>query len=166
MLCSWQGKPSEYFLLPSPSPRRTIEETIESNKDILIVWKSVSLKPDFPPSIDSLKMLPAKDQEMVDSMKRRYAKRVIWKQLETKQEPEETMGYNDSAEFIITQISTWKCRVASERYIKKTVKYLESQLMPDKRHFNKTSLRQRDGFNIDLIDFQVKTEDLSEYPNW
>jgi len=166
MLCSWEEEPSKYFLLPSSSARRTIEEMLKIKECKLIVWKSVSLKPDFPPSIDSLKMLPAKDQEMVNSMKRRYAKRVIWKQLETKKEPEEAMGYNDSAEFIITQISTWKCRVASERYANKTVNYLESQLMPDKKHFNKTSLRQRDGFNIDLIDFQIKTEDLSEYPNW
>lgn len=166
MLCSWQKQEAKYFLLPSSSPRCCLERLLKACSDKLIVWKSVSLKPDFPPSIDSLKMLPAKDQEMVDSMKRRYAKRVIWKQLETKQEPEEAMGYNDSAEFIITQISTWKCRVASERYINKTVNYLYSQLMPDKRHFNKTSLRQRDGYNIDLIDFQVKTEDLSEYPNW
>jgi len=166
MLCSWEEEPSKYFLLPSSSARRTIEEMLKIKECKLIVWKSVSLKPDFPSSIDSLKMLPAKDQEMVNSMKRRYAKRVIWKQLETKKEPEEAMGYNDSAEFIITQISTWKCRVASERYANKTVNYLESQLMPDKKHFNKTSLRQRDGFNIDLIDFQIKTEDLSEYPNW
>ena len=166
MLCSWQKQETKYFLLPSSSPRCCLERLLKACSDKLIVWKSVSLKPDFSPSIDSLKMLPAKDQEMVNSMKRRYAKRVIWKQLETKKEPEEAMGYNDSAEFIITQISTWKCRVASERYANKTVNYLESQLMPDKKHFNKTSLRQRDGFNIDLIDFQIKTEDLSEYPNW
>jgi hypothetical protein len=166
MLCSWQKQETKYFLLPSSSPRCCLERLLKACSDKLIVWKSVSLKPDFSPSIDSLKMLPAKDQEMVNSMKRRYAKRVIWKQLEIKKEPEEAMGYNDSAEFIITQISTWKCRVASERYANKTVNYLESQLMPDKKHFNKTSLRQRDGFNIDLIDFQIKTEDLSEYPNW
>lgn len=103
---------------------------------------------------------------MVDSMKRRYAKRVIWKQLETKKENQEIMGYNDSAEFIVTQISTWTCRVASERYANKAVSYLQSQLMPDKKHFNKTSLRQLDGFNIDLIDFRIDTEDLNEYPNW
>lgn len=64
------------------SPRRIIEELLETCKGKLVVWKSVSLKPDIPPSIESLKLLPAKDQEMVDSMRRRYAKRIIWKQLE------------------------------------------------------------------------------------
>lgn len=166
MLCSWQDQETKYFLLPSSSPRCCLERLLKIHDDKLIVWKSVSLKPDFPPSIDSLKMLPAKDQEMVDNMKRRYAKRVIWKQLETKKEPEEAMGYNESAEFIVTQISTWTCRVASGRYANKAVSYLQSQLMPDKKHFNKTSLRQLDGFNIDLIDFQINTEDLNEYPNW
>lgn len=82
MLCSWENNPSEYFLVPMSSPRRIIDELLASHAGKLIIWKSVSLYPDISPSIDSLKMLPAKDQEMVDSMKRRYAKRVIWKQLE------------------------------------------------------------------------------------
>lgn len=82
MLCSWENAPSEYFLVPMSSPRRIIEELLNAHEGKLIVWKSVSLKPDISPSIDSLKMLPAKDQEMIDSMRRRYARRVIWKQLE------------------------------------------------------------------------------------
>ena len=82
MLCSWENAPSEYFLVPMSSPRRIIDELLASYAGKLIIWKSVSLKPDFPPSIDSLKLLPAKDQEMINSMKRRYARRVIWKQLE------------------------------------------------------------------------------------
>ena len=82
MLCSWQKQETNYFLLPSSSPRCCLERLLKIHDDKLIVWKSVSLKPDICPSIDSLKMLPAKDQEMIDSMKRRYAKRVIWKQLE------------------------------------------------------------------------------------
>ena len=83
MLCSWENAPSEYFLVPMSSPRRIIDELLDSHAGKLIIWKSVSLKPDFPPSIDSLKLLPAKDQEMINSMRRRYAKRVIWKQLES-----------------------------------------------------------------------------------
>jgi len=76
------------------------------------------------------------------------------------------MGYNDSAEFNVTQISIWRGRVASERYLQKTIRELESELKPRRKVFSKSSLSLRNGYNIELIDFQINTEDLSEYPDW
>jgi len=47
MLCSWENAPSEYFLVPMSSPRRIIDELLAFHAGRLIIWKSVSLKPDF-----------------------------------------------------------------------------------------------------------------------
>ena len=76
------------------------------------------------------------------------------------------MGYNDSAEFIVTQASLWKGRVASERYLQKTIRELESELKPRRKVFSKSSLSLRNGYNIEMLDFQINTEDLNEYPDW
>lgn len=64
------------------SPRRIIDELLATNKSMLIVWKSVGLKPDYPPTMESLKLLPAADKQMIDSMRRAFRKRIVWKQLE------------------------------------------------------------------------------------
>lgn len=82
MLCSWDNASSEYFLVPMSSPRRIIDELLDKNENTLIIWKSVSLKPDHPPTMESLKLLPAEDERMIGSMRRTFKKRIVWKQLE------------------------------------------------------------------------------------
>lgn len=159
MLASWEDEPSKYFLLPSSSARRTIEEVLKIKECKLIIWKSVSLKPDFPPSMETLRSLPAKDQEMVNSMKRSYARRVVWKQLAPKEE-DEPMEYNDSSEFIIRHTTVWKVKVASERYENQTIKEIEEKLQPERKMLSKISLRKLNGYVAELINVQMEKEEF------
>ncbi len=159
MLVSWEDEPSKYYLLPASSPRRMLEATLKIKECKLFVWKSVSLKPDFPPSMETLRDLPAKDQEMVNSMKRSYARRVVWKQLAPKEE-DEPMGYNDSSEFIIRHTTVWKVKVASERYENQTIKEIEEKLQPERKVLSKTSLRKLNGYVAELINVQMEKEEF------
>ena len=158
MLCSWQQQ-TNHFLVPSFSPRCCIERLLKTRDDKLIIWKSVSLKPDFPPSMEALRDLPAKDQEMVNSMKRSYARRVVWKQLAPKEE-DEPMGYNDSSEFIIRHTTVWKVKIASERYENQTIKEIEEKLQPERKMLSKTSLRKLNGYVAELINVQMEKEEF------
>lgn len=82
MFCSWHNDAQRYFFLPSSSPGRSLAELLATNESMLIIWKSVSLKPDYPPTMESLKLLPAADEQIIKSMGRAFKKRIVWKQLE------------------------------------------------------------------------------------
>jgi hypothetical protein len=41
-----------------------------------------------------------------------------------------------------------------------------SQLKPDTNFFYKNSLRNLDGFNLEMVDYRVDREDNNEYPDW
>ena len=109
--------------------------------------------------METLKDLPAKDQEMVNSMKRSYARRVVWKQLAPEEE-DEPMGYNDSSEFIIRHTTVWKVKVASERYENQTIKEIEEKLQPERKMLSKTSLRKLNGYVAELINVQMEKEEF------
>lgn len=76
------------------------------------------------------------------------------------------MGYNEKAEVVFVVKSVWTGVVASSRYVGKTRKYLHSQLKPSIEFLYKNSLKNLDGFNLQMVDYGVEQEDTSEYPNW
>ena len=76
------------------------------------------------------------------------------------------MGYNQKAEVVFVVTSVWTGVVTSARYVGKTQKYLYSQLKPEISFLYKNSLRNLDGFNLEMADYRVDREDNSEYPNW
>jgi len=76
------------------------------------------------------------------------------------------MRYNDKAEVVFVVKSVWTGVVASSRYVGKTRKYLHSQLKPSIKTLYKNSLKNLDGFSLQMVDYRVEQEDNSEYPNW
>lgn len=75
--CSW-GDGARFFL-PSSSPRKSLDELLASNNNVLTVWKSVELQEGAMEG--EIEKAPAADEKLVASMKRRYSGRIVWKQL-------------------------------------------------------------------------------------
>lgn len=75
--CSWED--DARFFLPSSSPRKSLDELLACNDNVLTVWKSVELQEGTMEG--EIEKAPAADEKLVASMKRRYSGRIVWKQL-------------------------------------------------------------------------------------